>query len=118
MKKYTNKFLCTILAAAIALSCLSETGTSLLAPKIVGDKVGLHAVFTMMAILIGGNLGGLLGMLIAVPIFASIKNLITNWYNNSGLENERMKTRKETIIASIDVASEKEDTKEFQKNTK
>ena len=107
-----------VLWIVIAMQIVQQIDNNLPAPKIVGDKVGLHAVFTMMAILIGGNLGGLLGMLIAVPIFASIKNLITNWYNNSGLENERMKTRKETIIASIDVASEKEDTKEFQKNTK
>jgi len=44
MKKYTNKFLCTILAAAIALSCLSETGTSLLAPKIVqaATEIGIR----------------------------------------------------------------------------
>jgi predicted PurR-regulated permease PerM len=52
----------------------------LLAPKIVGNSVGLHPVFTMLAILIGGNLGGLIGMLISVPVAASLKILLSKWY--------------------------------------
>ncbi|OYO43062.1 hypothetical protein CG709_20385 [Lachnotalea glycerini] len=53
----------------------------LLAPEVVGVCVGLHPVFTMIAIIIGGNIGGLLGMLVAVPLTASIKILLGKWYN-------------------------------------
>ena len=52
--------------------------------------IGFVFWFTMVAILVGGDLGGLLGMLIAVPFFASIKNLLTGWYHRHNFEEERL----------------------------
>lgn len=69
-----------IVYAIVAMLIVQQIDNNLLAPKIVGNSVGLHAVFTMMAILIGGNIGGLIGMLFAVPIAASFKVLFNNWY--------------------------------------
>ena len=69
-----------VIYAIIAMLVVQQIDNNLLAPKIVGDSVGLHAVFTMMAILIGGNVGGLLGMLLAVPVAASIRVLFNKWY--------------------------------------
>jgi len=59
---------------------VQQIDNNLLAPKIVGDSVGLHPVFTMLAIVIGGNMGGLIGMLTAVPVAASVKILLSRWY--------------------------------------
>ena len=47
-------------------------------PKLVGDKVGLSAFATMLALIIGGNLFGLLGMLLAIPMAAIIKAVIAD----------------------------------------
>ena len=66
--------------AIIGMIVIQQVDNSLLAPKIVGDSVGLHPVFIMLAIIIGGNVGGLLGMLIAVPVTASLKILLSRWY--------------------------------------
>ena len=41
-----------------------------LSPKIVGDSVGLHPLWIFFALLAGGSLFGILGMLLAVPIAA------------------------------------------------
>ena len=71
-----------IIYAVVAMIIVQQIDNNFLAPKIVGDSVGLHAVFTMLAILIGGNVGGLFGMLLAVPLAASFKVLFSNWYNN------------------------------------
>ena len=68
--------------AIVAMLIVQQIDNHLLAPKIVGQSVGLHPVFTIMAILIGGKIGGLLGMLISVPLVASIRVLFNNWYNN------------------------------------
>lgn len=75
-----------ILYAIIAMLIVQQIDNHFLAPQIVGNSVGLHPVFTMMAILIGGNIGGLIGMLIAVPLAASFKLLFTTWYHNN-IEN-------------------------------
>lgn len=69
-----------VIYAVIAMLVVQQVDNNLLAPKIVGNSVGLHAVFTMMAIIIGGNVGGLLGMLLAVPVAASIRVLFNKWY--------------------------------------
>lgn len=45
---------------------------NLLTPKLVGDRVGLHAVWIIFALLAGGSLFGFLGIMLAVPIMAVI----------------------------------------------
>ena len=47
-----------------------------LTPKLVGDKVGLHPVWVMFALLAGGALMGFLGLMIAVPVAAVIGILL------------------------------------------
>ncbi|OSQ29200.1 AI-2E family transporter [Thalassospira sp. MCCC 1A03138] len=47
-----------------------------LTPKLVGDKVGLHAVWVMFALLAGGAVFGLLGVMLAVPVAAVIGVLV------------------------------------------
>lgn len=44
---------------------------TVITPRIVGDRVGLHPVGTILAVLIGGQLFGFLGLLLAVPVTAS-----------------------------------------------
>jgi predicted PurR-regulated permease PerM len=41
-----------------------------LTPKLVGDRVGLHPVWVIFALLAGGTLFGFVGLLLAVPIAA------------------------------------------------
>ncbi|WP_051340421.1 AI-2E family transporter [Azospirillum halopraeferens] len=45
---------------------------NVLTPKLVGDRVGLHPVWVMFALLAGASLFGFLGVLIAVPVAAVI----------------------------------------------
>ncbi|MGE5627408.1 MAG: AI-2E family transporter [Solirubrobacterales bacterium] len=77
----------TALWAVIGMLGVQQIDNIFLAPKIVGDSVGLHPLFIMLAILIGGNAGGLIGMLTAVPAAASLNVLLGRWYN-SHIENE------------------------------
>jgi predicted PurR-regulated permease PerM len=42
----------------------------LLTPKLVGDRVGLHPVWVIFALLAGGALFGFVGLLLAVPVAA------------------------------------------------
>ncbi|MGV8980697.1 AI-2E family transporter [Clostridium sp.] len=71
----------TAVWATIGMVVVQQVDNNLLAPKIVGESVGLHPVFTMLAIIIGGSVGGLIGMLVAVPVAASMKILLSKWYN-------------------------------------
>lgn len=44
-------------------------------PKIVGDRVGLNALETMLALIVAGNLAGFAGMLVAIPVAGIVKFL-------------------------------------------
>jgi predicted PurR-regulated permease PerM len=49
---------------------------NVLSPKLVGDRVGLHPVWIMFALLAGGSLFGFVGVLLAVPTAAVIGVLV------------------------------------------
>lgn len=49
---------------------------TLITPNLVGNKVGLSALTTMLALIVGGNLFGLIGMLIAIPVAAILKSIM------------------------------------------
>jgi len=49
---------------------------NVLTPKLVGDRVGLHPVWIIFALLAGGTLFGFLGLLLAVPTAAGIGVLV------------------------------------------
>ena len=46
-----------------------------LTPKMVGDRIGLHPVAVIFAVLAGGQLFGFLGMLLALPV-AAVANVL------------------------------------------
>jgi predicted PurR-regulated permease PerM len=49
---------------------------NIISPKLVGESVGLHPVWLMFALLAFGSLFGFLGLLLAVPVAASIGVLV------------------------------------------
>lgn len=49
---------------------------SILTPKIIGYKIGLHPLWIIFAVLALGNIFGIIGMLLAIPIAGIIKILI------------------------------------------
>lgn len=59
-----------------------------LTPRIVGHAIGLHPVVYILALIIGANLFGFVGMLVAIPVAAVLKVLLVTAaeaYRNSYL---------------------------------
>ncbi len=48
-------------------------------PRIVGDSVGLHPLLVIFAILLFAKLFGFIGLLVAIPVAASIQVIIKVW---------------------------------------
>jgi predicted PurR-regulated permease PerM len=51
----------------------------ILTPTIQAKAAGLHPITTVIVLLIGGELAGLLGMLLAIPIASTLKSLATEY---------------------------------------
>ncbi len=64
----------------------------IIGPKILGDSTGLMPFWVIFAIIVGGGLFGLLGMILGIPVFAVIyalvKHLLTNSLKKKGLSTD------------------------------
>lgn len=58
-----------------------------LTPRIVGDKIGLHPVVVIFAVMAGGQLFGFLGMLLALPV-AAVSNVLLRYAHQRYRESE------------------------------
>lgn len=56
------------------------TESNFITPKLIGDKLDLHPVLIIFAITFFGNIFGLTGAIIAIPLAAIIKFLISDFY--------------------------------------
>ena len=69
----------------IAILVAQQIDSWILGPKILGNSVGMNPFWVVTAVLIGGNVGGPVGMLIGVPIFAMIKIIYYKILDSKGI---------------------------------
>ncbi|NQD68865.1 AI-2E family transporter [Bacillus haikouensis] len=62
-----------ILYVVILVLVLQFLEGNILSPMIVGKSLHMHPLFIMGALIIGGETGGVIGMIVAVPVLAVIK---------------------------------------------
>lgn len=63
----------------IFILLLQQFDGNILGPKILGDSTGLSSFWVLFSILLFGGLMGFVGMIIAVPTFAVIYRLVTEY---------------------------------------
>lgn len=61
---------------AIFILILQQVDGNIIGPYILGDSVGMSPIWIIIAIIFGGGLFGVPGMLLGVPVVAVIRNLI------------------------------------------
>lgn len=71
----TESSFVTALLFVVFIVVLQQLEGNIIYPKVVGNSVGLPALWVLVAVTVGGVLGGIFGMLVAVPIFASAYKL-------------------------------------------
>ena len=76
----------------ILLVVIQQIDGNVICPNILGDKINMSSLTTIIAIVTMGGLFGIFGMLIGVPCFAVILHLINNYTINAlrrkGFETE------------------------------
>ncbi|MDQ3128960.1 MAG: AI-2E family transporter [Chloroflexota bacterium] len=63
------------LAALLLYLIIQQVENNVLVPKIQGDAVQLHPTVVMLALIVGGSIGGLLGAILALPIAAAARDV-------------------------------------------
>ena len=65
----------------VYLVVLQQLEGNIIYPKVVGSSMGLPAIWVLAAVTIGGGVMGIMGMLIGVPIAATVYRIIHNDVN-------------------------------------
>lgn len=65
-----------MLLFVILFLVLQQIEGNFIYPKVVGTSVGLPALWVLAAVTIGGNLWGVAGMLICIPLFSVLYTLL------------------------------------------
>ncbi len=67
------------LRLAILVLVLQQVDGNLLGPKILGNTTGLSPIWVLVAIVVGGGLFGVVGMILGCPVFAVIYMLLRDY---------------------------------------
>ena len=62
-----------ILWISIFWVIIQWTENNIVAPKIIGENMGMHPMIILLSIIIGGGIFGIFGMILSVPLVAIIK---------------------------------------------
>ena len=84
----------------------------ILQPFLLGDKIGLSPVAVVFAVLAGAQLGGILGMLIALPVAAVIVVLLRHareFYENSQMYSTSTYVVQDSSAGSITIETDQVD---------
>ncbi|QPJ61966.1 MAG: AI-2E family transporter [Candidatus Nitronauta litoralis] len=65
----------SLLGVVIVFGLVQMLEGMVITPRVVGDKIGLHPVVIMLAVLVGGELFGFVGVLLGVPA-AAVLNVL------------------------------------------
>lgn len=62
--------------AVLILIIIQQIDANIIYPRVVGSSTGLHPLFVLISVTVGGYYGGIVGMILAVPVAAIIKVFI------------------------------------------
>ena len=58
---------------------IQQIENNVVVPYVMKRAVGLHPIITLIALTIGGKLGGFLGILLSIPLALFVESIITEW---------------------------------------
>ena len=100
-----------VLIVAIAIQQIKD---NIVAPRIMGNLTGLSPVIIFAALLLGGKIGGLLGVILAIPLTGVLKSIVevvlnpklppqtgSFFYNPLDEENEESETDRKQLNQQV-----------------
>ncbi|MBO9130455.1 AI-2E family transporter [Bacillus sp. 165] len=65
-----------VIKAVVVLAILQFVESNILSPYIVGKSLHMHPIVIMLSLLVGGEVGGIVGLILAVPVLAVLRVVI------------------------------------------
>ncbi|MBE6780233.1 MAG: AI-2E family transporter [Ruminococcaceae bacterium] len=87
----------------VFLIILQQLEGNLIYPKVVGKAVGLPGVIVISAVLVGGNMGGVMGALIGVPLAAVIYTLLKEAMDSIQIKKQKEKEAAQAAPEQLEI---------------
>lgn len=85
----------------IFLVVIQQIESNVFFPRIIGNRVGLPGIYVMITIVIGGSLFGVFGMILGVPLMASIYKIAKIYFADKA--DEKKKEHPDFYDSNLDI---------------
>ena len=75
-----------MIAGFVAMGVIMAVDANVINPKLLSDNVEVHPILVVAALIAGGAVGGIAGMLVAVPFAAFLKIQVDRWVEHREAE--------------------------------
>lgn len=91
----------------IIIIILQQLDGNVIGPKVIGDKIGISGFWILFSVIVGSGLFGIAGILLGIPVFVVIYNLLGKDVNKKLLRTKEY-ISKEPLESAEEVLEEKE----------
>ena len=98
--------LATLVSGIVALAVVQFIDANVVNPKLLSDNVEVHPLLVIAALLLGGEVGGFVGMLVAVPLAALAKTLFQRLVDYLGARKGLPPLEETDSNAGTDISSD------------
>lgn len=96
----------------IIIICLQQVDGNFIGPKILGRSIGISALWVLFAVTLGANLFGLVGMVMGVPLFATLfglgKELIQWCLDRRGVDSEGVRIARDDDLEAVHIRDDED----------
>lgn len=96
----------------IIIICLQQVDGNFIGPKILGRSIGISALWVLFAVTLGANLFGLVGMVMGVPLFATLFGLgqeLIQWcLDRRGVDSEGVRIARDDDLEAVHILDDED----------
>lgn len=98
-----------MLGFLVLFFALQQLEENLVYPHVVGNSVGLPSIWVLVAVTLGGNLMGIAGMLLFIPLSSVLYALFRQWVNRRTAQKNSLKIQTKSDMVKTETMKEEND---------
>lgn len=95
-----------MIASLIALLIIQTLDGNIIEAKFIGKSIKVHPLLVVIFLIFGNAIGGLLGMLLAVPVGAYFQKMFTNYVEKRKNAKKLSRAKRDSVVNGTDEEAE------------